>query len=125
MNTVYYTLATTALGDVGVVWRQKNNTPAVVKIFLPREGERVDDTVLRHFPGFSIRSHDNVKEVCDCLREYLAGNVTVFSLHMLDMSICAEFQSHVLNETWLIPRVWSVHTKDWRKEWEYRGAPER
>jgi methylated-DNA-[protein]-cysteine S-methyltransferase len=104
MNTVYYTLATTALGDVGVVWRRKNNTPAVVKICLPVERERVDSVVSTHFPSSSMHSHDEVKKVCDYLREYLAGKLTVFSLHRLDMSVCNEFQRNVLNKTWLIPR---------------------
>jgi methylated-DNA-[protein]-cysteine S-methyltransferase len=104
MNTAYYTLAITALGDVGVVWRRKNNTPAIVKIFLPVERERADNVVLRHFPGSSMRSHDNVKKVCDYLLEYMAGDATEFSLNLLDMSICTEFQRNVLLQVCLIPR---------------------
>jgi len=104
MNTAYYTLTTTALGDVGVVWKRKNNSPAIVKICLPVASEKIENIVLRNFPDAGLRSHGDVKKVCDSLLEYLAANVTVFSLHMVDMSICTEFQRNVLNQTWLIPR---------------------
>jgi methylated-DNA-[protein]-cysteine S-methyltransferase len=104
MKTVYYSLTKTAFGDVGVVWRRKNNTPDIVKICLPVANEETENIVLRSFPGAGLRSHGNVKKVCDYLLAYLAGNVKVFSFHLFDMSICTEFQRNVLNKACLIPR---------------------
>jgi methylated-DNA-[protein]-cysteine S-methyltransferase len=104
MKSVHYTLATTAFGDVGVVWRQKNGTPTIVKICLPVQNEEMDTLVQRYFPGAGIRSHGNVEKVCDHILEYLAGEETEFSFNMLDMSLCTEFQRNVLIRVCLIPR---------------------
>ena len=104
MKLSYYTLAKTAFGDVGIVWRQKDGTPTVVKICLPVENEETDNIVQRYFPGAHIRSHSNVEKACDHLLEYLAGDATEFSLNLLDMSICTEFQRNVLIQVCLIPR---------------------
>lgn len=104
MKSAYYTLATTAFGDVGVVWREKDGTSTIVKICLPVEREGMDTLVRRSFPGAGIRSHGNVEKICDHLLEYVAGDATEFSLNMLDMSICTAFQRNILNQVWLIPR---------------------
>jgi methylated-DNA-[protein]-cysteine S-methyltransferase len=104
MKSVYYTVASTAFGAAGVVWMQKDGSPTVMKICFPVEGEGTDNLVRRYFPGAEIRSHSNVEKVCHYLREYLAGDPPEFSLNMLDMRACSQFQRNVLILVWSIPR---------------------
>jgi len=97
-------VASTAFGDAGVVWMQKDGSSTVMKICFPVEGECTDNLVQRYFPGAEIRSHTNVEKVCAHLREYPAGDPPAFSLNMLDMSACSQFQRNVLTLVWSIPR---------------------
>jgi methylated-DNA-[protein]-cysteine S-methyltransferase len=116
MNTVYYTLVKTDLGDVGVIWRQNNDTPAIVKIFLPFEREKTENVILGCFPASRRRSHGKVDTLCTRLLKYLAGDAPEISLNVLDMSRCTEFQKSVFKATRLIPKG-MVST--------YRGLAER
>jgi len=104
MKSVYYTLTTTAFGNVAVVWRQDDGAPAIVKICLPGESVRTDNLVQQSFPGAGKRSHSNVDKVCGQILEYLAGDAVQFSLDILDMSMCTGFQRNILNQAWLIPK---------------------
>lgn len=104
MKSVYYTVASTAFGDAGIVWMQKDGSPSVMKICFSAEGEGTDNLVQRYFPGAEIRSHSNVEKVCHHLRDYLAGDPPDFSLNMLDMRACSQFQRNVLLLVWSIPR---------------------
>lgn len=104
MKSVYYTVAATAFGDAGVLWRYEDGSPTVMKICFPAEREGMDNLIQRYFPGAEMRSHRNVEKVCDHLREYLAGDPPEFSLNMLDMRACSGFQRDVLILVWSIPR---------------------
>lgn len=104
MNLVYYTLVKTDIGDVGVIWKQNNDTPAIVKIYLPDKREKTENVILGHFPASRKHSHGKVETLCNRLLKYLSVDAPEISLNVLDMSICTEFQRSVFKETWLIPR---------------------
>jgi len=104
MKSVYYSLVATAFGDVGVVWRQKGDTPIIVRIFLPNECEGMDNLILQSFPGIIRRSHGMMDQVCESIRESLAGQDVTFPRTIIDMSICREFQRKVLNQAMRVPK---------------------
>jgi methylated-DNA-[protein]-cysteine S-methyltransferase len=104
MKSVYYSLVTTVLGDVGVVWRQKSDTPTIVRIFLPTECEGMDSLIRQSFPGVIRQSHGLMDQVCENIRESLAGQDVTFPRKIIDMSICREFQRKVLSQAMRIPK---------------------
>jgi len=104
IKSVYFNLAATALGDVGVVWRQKDDTPIIVRIFLPIECARMDDLIRQSFPGAVRQSHGIIDQVCISIQELLSGQDVTFSETILDMSLCGEFQRKVLSYAMQIPK---------------------
>ena len=104
MKSLYYSLITTAFGDVGIAWRHKDDTPFVVRIVLPRENEKTDNVVRQSFPGLMKRSHHSVEQLCVKIQKFLEGQEINFSAEILDMSVCGEFQRTVLYQSMLIPR---------------------
>jgi methylated-DNA-[protein]-cysteine S-methyltransferase len=104
MKSLYYSLTATAFGDVGIVWRQKGDTPSVVRIVLPGENEKTDNVVRQSFSDIMKRSHHNVEQLFVSIQKFLEGQEVSFSEGILDMSVCGEFQQEVLRQSMLIPR---------------------
>lgn len=104
MKSVYYTLVATTLGDVGVVWRHEGDMPTIVRIFLPAKREGMDGLIRQSFPDSVRRSHSLIYQVCESIRESLAGQDVTFSGTIIDTSIFREFQKKVLNQAMRIPR---------------------
>ena len=104
MKPVYYSLAATALGDVGVVWRQKGDKPTIVRIFLPVKREGMDSLIRQSFPDAIRRSHSAIDQVCVSIRESLEGQDVTFPRSIIDTSICREFQKKVLSHAMRIPK---------------------
>ena len=104
MKPVYYYLAATALGDVGIVWRQKGDKPTIVRIFLPGKREGMDSFIRQSFPDAVKRSHSMIDRVCESIRESLAGKDVTFSGTIIDTSVFREFQRKVLSQTMRIPK---------------------
>ncbi len=103
-GSIYYTTITTKIGDIGIVWRLKGNNTTVVRIFLPREDEKIDVHIRRFFPKAVRRSHGTIKQVGRSIVALAAGHNTALSEKILDMELCGEFQSRVLNEVMRIPK---------------------
>jgi methylated-DNA-[protein]-cysteine S-methyltransferase len=104
MKPVFYSLAATALGDVGVVWRQNGDKPTIVRIFLPTKREGMDSLIRQSFPDAVKRSHSTIDQVCESIRGSLAGKDVKFHRSIIDMSICREFQRKVLSQAMRIPK---------------------
>jgi methylated-DNA-[protein]-cysteine S-methyltransferase len=104
MKSVYYSLVATALGDVGVAWRKKGDTPTIVRIFLPREYEGTDSLIRRSFPGIIGQSHGAMDQLCESIRQSMAGQDVTFPRTIIDMGICREFQRKVLSQAMMIPK---------------------
>jgi len=100
-----YELVASPFGDVGLVWRQKNLSPCVVRIFLPRKNIDMVHVINQAFPDGGVRrSHSTIEKICRQIEEFMRGNPVDFSLEHLDMSSCSTFQQKVLLENKKIPR---------------------
>jgi methylated-DNA-[protein]-cysteine S-methyltransferase len=104
MKSVYYSLAATAFGDVGVVWRQKSDTPIIVRIFLPVKREGMKDLIRQSYPDAVRRSHSLIDQVCESIKKLLAGQDVIFPRTIIDLIICREFQRKVLSQAMRIPK---------------------
>jgi methylated-DNA-[protein]-cysteine S-methyltransferase len=104
MESVYYTSTATRLGNVGIVWRRKDGSPTVVRIFLPDEDEGTHDLIRRSFPGVVRRSHRAMEQVMRSIQGLAAGRNVTFSENFLDMLSCGQFQRRVLSQVMGIPK---------------------
>lgn len=104
IEPVHYTEMGTRLGRLIVVWKLKRGTPAVVRIFLAGDTGEVNAFRRELFPGATHVSHGAIEGLCMSIRNFLAGHAVAFSLSMLDMGVCGEFQRGVLRGTAGIPR---------------------
>lgn len=103
-ESLYYTSTATKLGKVGILWRQKDTNTTIMRILLPRKGERMDDIVRRSFPGAVKRSHRTIKQLCGNIQALAAGRDVLLSEKFLDMKVCGKFQRRVLTKVMRIPK---------------------
>jgi O-6-methylguanine DNA methyltransferase len=103
-ESVYYTSIATRLGNVGIVWRHREGSPTVVKIFLPDEDEGTHDLIRGSFPGVVRRSHRAMEQVMRSIQGVAAGRNVTFSEKKLDMLSCGQFQRRVLRQVMGIPK---------------------
>ncbi|HVO67750.1 MAG TPA: MGMT family protein [Syntrophales bacterium] len=103
MKSIYYSLAATTLGDVGVVWRQKGDTPVVVRIFLPTKG-KMESLIRQSFPDAVRRSYSLIDQICVSIRESLSGKAVSFPGTFIDKSIFREFQRKIFSQAMKIPK---------------------
>ncbi len=99
-----YELVASPFGNVGLVWRQKNLSPCIVSVFLPKKNENTTHAINKFFPGAGRRSHGMIENICCQIEEFMMGNPADFSMEYLDMSSCSTFQQKVLLENRKIPR---------------------
>lgn len=104
MESVYYTLTASDVGNVGIVWKRESGTPAIVKIFFHVESMEMDERIRHSFPNACRESQNDIETISKKILKYMAGDIVEFSLSVLDMDICNEFQKGVLAQTWMIPR---------------------
>ena len=101
---VFYQLIPSALGEIGILWLQKNSNPLIIHIMLPQKDIRITETISKNWPGASEQSHEKLKKLCLQIQNFLKGFPVSFSLEFVDMTQCYDFQKKVLLETRQIPR---------------------
>lgn len=104
MKAVFYLSAPTPFGDIGLVWVSGENTPSIVRIFLPDEKLKMKNVIHLYFPGAVKRSHEIIEKTSLEIQEYLSGAPIVFSSVNFDFSTCSKFQQKVLLQNMSIPR---------------------
>ena len=104
MESVFYTSTATRLGNVGIVWRRRDGSPAAVRIFLPDEDEKTHDLIQRSFPGVVRQSHRAIEQLRRSIRSLAVGQKVAVSENSLDMLSCGQFQRRVLSQVMGIPK---------------------
>jgi len=99
---MYYTLAETSFGHVGIVHRNLCQA-GVVRILLPRSRRDVLTEINTRFPGAESGTTDSIESLIAMLVRYFDGTQLTFPLEPLDTSICHPFQLKVIKAEWSIP----------------------
>ncbi|MEA3416677.1 MAG: methylated-DNA--[protein]-cysteine S-methyltransferase [Thermodesulfobacteriota bacterium] len=101
---VFYQLIPSALGEIGMLWVQKNAGPLIMHIMLPQKNIPITKTISKNWPGALKQSHEKLKKLCLQIQNFLKGSPVSFSLEFIDITVCYDFQKKVLLETRQIPR---------------------
>ncbi len=101
---VFYQLIPSALGQIGMLWVQKNAAPLIMHIMLPQKDISITETISKNCPNVLEQSHEKLKKLCLQIQNFLEGSPVSFSLEFIDITVCYDFQKKVLLETRQIPR---------------------
>lgn len=100
LSNIYYTLMTTELGKIGVVWRNENYHIRIIEIILPPLSI---NSIKKNYPGVLKKKNIIVEKVLKCINSYGKGKKVRFSLKNLDLECLNNFQKKVLMRTRMIP----------------------
>jgi methylated-DNA-[protein]-cysteine S-methyltransferase len=92
------------LGEVGIVWIQKEKNTSVVRVLQPHKDDSLAEVIHGQFPGATERSDRALKKLSQHIKVYMQGLSVEFSLDCLDMEQCYEFQRRVLRTLYQVPR---------------------
>jgi methylated-DNA-[protein]-cysteine S-methyltransferase len=95
---------TSSFGKIAIVWRVLAARPEVLKIFLPTENtaEEVGTVFPKSRPG----KHPRITELADTMLRFFDGSDVTFSLDIIALDACSQFQRRVLRAEYRIPRGW-------------------
>jgi len=99
---MYYTIAETSFGHVGIVHRNQARA-GVVRILLPRSHRDVLTEINTRFPAAKACTPDSLEFLITMLVRYFDGTQLTFPLEPLDTSVCHPFQLKVIKAEWSIP----------------------
>jgi len=94
----------TVLGSVSILWITKEDQPKIVKILLPRPGQSSEGYLSTLYPNLPFASCREIDETARQIKGFLGGEKIDFSLDVVDLSICSQFQQKVLIAEHQIPR---------------------
>lgn len=98
----FYDLKDSYLGTFGVVWKEKNNKPKIIKIFLPTDKTILISKLNQGYP--LIKKSNSLKELTLDISRFISGENIKFNLELLDFDICTDFEKKVLITEYNIPR---------------------
>ena len=97
-------IKSTPFGPVGVIWTGLNDKPEIVRILLSKPGLSAEDQVSELYPNSQPSSCPEIDDVTIAIKGLLEGEEIEFSLDVMDLSLCTEFQQLVLRAEHRIPR---------------------
>ncbi len=96
----------TAFGQMVVAWDQINGASKVIRIFLPRHGAAIEESVKCNYPEAGSGSDPEIEELAHEIASFMAGEEVEFELDLLSLDVCSEFRRRVLLAEHGIPRGW-------------------
>lgn len=97
-------IKSTPFGSVGVIWTGLNDNPKIVRVLLSKPGLSAEDQVPTLYPNSQVSSCAEIDDVATAIKGLLEGEEIEFSLDVVDLSLCTEFQQVVLRAEHRIPR---------------------
>lgn len=91
-------------GQLVLVWSSDIGAPSVLRIVLPGAGNQVEKVLRDEFPEAVMQSHRDIEVLCSKIQAFLKGEPIEFSLDLLDLKSCKDFQRRVLTAEAQIPR---------------------
>jgi len=99
-----YSLRTTPLGPVAILWSIDQNEPFIGCILLSKPGFTAGDAARAFSPESVASSCPEINSVLDQMEAFLSGEDACFSLERLRLELCSAFQRSVLRADYAIPR---------------------
>jgi len=98
----FYTYKDSYLGTFGVVWKEENGQPKIIKIFLPTDKTILLSKLKEGYP--QVKKSNSLEELTLDINRFISGEKIKFNLELLDFDICTDFEKKVLITEYNIPR---------------------
>lgn len=99
-----FVVRSTPFGPVVLLWSISENQPKIFQILLSKPGVSAEYQMSRLFPDSTADTCSEIDVLADSIEAFLCGEEIVFSLEILRMDLCSEFQQEVLSAEHGIPR---------------------
>ena len=105
MRAVYQTIfETSSYGPVALAWSQVNGRPQVTRIIISKPTSPADRKAAELFPGITSAYCAEIDIINSMIKAFLAGGKISFSLELIRLDACSNFQQTVLRAAHAIPR---------------------
>jgi methylated-DNA-[protein]-cysteine S-methyltransferase len=94
----------TPFGSVGIIWTTGSQSPKIVRVLLSKPGLSAEDRVSELYPNSRASSCAEIDNTASGIKGLLEGEAIDFSLDLVDLGLCGEFQKRVLRAEHQIPR---------------------
>ena len=94
----------TPFGTICIIWSASNKIPRIVRVLLSKPGLTAEGQASKLYPGSRISSCAEIDAVAAAIKAHLEGEDVLFSLDIVDFTLCSTFQQTVLRATYSIPR---------------------
>ncbi len=97
-------ISSTPFGSVGIIWSAVDRHPLIVRILLSKHDRTAEDLVSEFYPNAQALSCTEIDDIATGIERLLEGEAIDFSLDLVDLGACGEFQRRVLRAEHEIPR---------------------
>ena len=105
MRAIHQTIfETSSYGPVALVWSQVNGRPQIIRIIISKPTSPADRKVAELFPKITNASCAEIDIAGSEIAAFLTGEKISFSLELIRLNTCSNFQQTVLRATHAIPR---------------------
>ncbi len=91
-------------GSVAVLWSMFRSEPKIFRVLLSGQGVTAEAYVLKFFHDCTSGTCCMIDSIIGDIEAFLSGEDVIFSLSMVRMDLCSEFQQKVLITEHAIPR---------------------
>ncbi len=93
----------TRFGSFALLWSIHNDKPKILKIVLPNPALKCELSNLMIFKDASDYSIPAMREIGEKIAAFMEGEKISFSLELIQLELCSDFQQHVLRAEHQIP----------------------
>ena len=90
--------------SVCIIWSVSNKIPKIVRVLIPKPGLSAECQASELYPDSRISSCAEIDAVSAAIKAYLEGEDVVFTMDIVDFTLCSTFQQTVLRAEHGVPR---------------------
>jgi methylated-DNA-[protein]-cysteine S-methyltransferase len=94
----------TPFGSVCVIWSISDISPRIVRVLLSKPKLSAEGQAFELYPNSKTSSCAEIDAVAAAIKAHLEGEDVMFTLDIVDFTLCSTFQQSVLRATYSIPR---------------------
>lgn len=94
----------TPFGTVCIIWSVSNKIPRIVRVMLSKPGLPAENQASELYPNSKTSSCAEIDAAAAAIKAHLEGEDVVFTLDIVDFTLCSTFQQSVLRATYSIPQ---------------------
>ena len=97
-------IKSTPFGSVCIIWSVSNKIPMIVRVLISKPGLSAEDQASDFYPNARTSSCAEIDAAATAIKAHLEGEDVVFTLDIIDFTLCSTFQQSVLRAMYSIPR---------------------